>query len=72
MEIIYLLIGISVIFLGVIIYWFFWAVGDGQFDDLERESHRILMDDDAVSDHDANADHVVESDQSIDSDRQNK
>ncbi len=49
MEIIYLLILITLVLVGVIIYWFFWAVGSGQFEDLQREGHRILMDDDGVN-----------------------
>ena len=50
MEIIYLLIAISLVLVGVIVWTLFWAVGSGQYDDLEREGHRILMDDDDVND----------------------
>ncbi len=46
MNIIYLLIIISVIFVAVIFGVFFWAVRSGQFDDLDKPSHQILMDDD--------------------------
>lgn len=46
MEIIYLLIPLSLVLIGVIIWAFFWAVRSGQFDDLEGPAHRILMDDD--------------------------
>ena len=49
MEIIYLLIPLSLVLIGVIIWAFFWAVRSGQFDDLEGPAHRILMDDDSVS-----------------------
>ena len=48
MEIIYLLIPLSLVLIGVIIWAFFWAVRSGQFDDLEGPAHRILMDDDSV------------------------
>ncbi|MEZ5445527.1 MAG: cbb3-type cytochrome oxidase assembly protein CcoS [Gammaproteobacteria bacterium] len=48
MEIIYLLIPISLVFVGVILWAFLWAVGSGQFDDLEGPAHQILMDDDDV------------------------
>lgn len=34
------------IFLGVAIWAFLWAVRSGQFDDMEGPAHRILMDDD--------------------------
>jgi len=47
MEIIYLLIPLSVILVGVIIWVFLWAIRSGQFDDLEGPAHRILMDDDS-------------------------
>ncbi len=46
MEIIYLLIPLSLILVGVIVWVFLWAVRSGQFDDLEGPAHRILMDDD--------------------------
>jgi cbb3-type cytochrome oxidase maturation protein len=47
MEIIYLLIPLSVILVGVIIWFFLWAIRSGQFDDLEGPAYRILMDDDS-------------------------
>jgi cbb3-type cytochrome oxidase maturation protein len=47
MEIIYLLIPLSVILVGVIVWVFLWAIRSGQFDDLEGPAHRILMDDDS-------------------------
>ena len=46
MDIIYLLIPISLLLLGLILLILMWAVGDGQFDDLEGPAHRILMDED--------------------------
>ena len=48
MEIIYLLVPLSLVLIGAIIWAFFWAVRSGQFDDLEGPAHRILMDDDSV------------------------
>ena len=47
MEIIYLLIPLSLLLVGLIIWIFIWAIRSGQFDDLEGPAHRILMDDDA-------------------------
>lgn len=44
MEILYLLIPISIVLLGLIVWVFMWAIGSGQFDDLEGPAHRILMD----------------------------
>jgi len=46
MEILYLLIPLSLLLVGVIIWVFLWAVRSGQFDDLEGPAHQILMDDD--------------------------
>lgn len=46
MEIIYLLIPISVVLVGAIVWGFLWAVRRGQFDDLERHGRDILRDDD--------------------------
>jgi cbb3-type cytochrome oxidase maturation protein len=48
MEIIFLLIPLSLVLVGGIVWAFFWAVRSGQFDDLEGPAHRILMDDDDV------------------------
>ena len=46
MEILYLLIPLSLVLVGVIIWFFLWAVRSGQFDDMEGPAHQILMDDD--------------------------
>jgi cbb3-type cytochrome oxidase maturation protein len=57
-EIIYLLIPLSLVLVGVIVWAFFWAVRSGQFDDLEGPAHRILMDDDDIhSNRSADAEH---------------
>ena len=55
MEVIYLLIPISLIFLGGILWLLFWAVRSGQFDDMEGPAHRILMDEDKVVDEQKNS-----------------
>jgi cbb3-type cytochrome oxidase maturation protein len=46
LEIIYLLILVSVPIIIVIAWAFIWAVKSGQFDDLEKPRHQILLDDD--------------------------
>lgn len=46
MEILYLLIPLSIIIIILIAVIFFWAVKSGQYDDLEKPGHDILMDDD--------------------------
>ncbi len=47
MNILYLLIPLGIILVGLAVWAFFWAVGSGQFDDLESPAWRILMDDDS-------------------------
>ncbi len=46
MEILYLLIPISLIFVVIIAWVFIWSVKSGQYEDMEGPAHRILMDDD--------------------------
>ncbi|MGQ9685335.1 MAG: cbb3-type cytochrome oxidase assembly protein CcoS [Thiobacillaceae bacterium] len=46
MEILYLLIPLSLVFVAVIAGFFMWAVKSGQFEDMEGPAHRILMDED--------------------------
>ena len=48
MEVLYLLIPLSLLLVGLIVWIFLWAIRSGQFDDLEGPAHRILMDDDDV------------------------
>lgn len=48
MDILYLLIPLSLVFVAVIAMVFLWAVKSGQFEDMEGPAHRILMDDDAA------------------------
>ena len=47
MEILFVLIPISIIFVAFAIWIFGWAIKDGQYDDLEGPAHSILFDDDA-------------------------
>lgn len=46
MNIIFVLIPLGLVLLAAAVLAFFWAVRDGQFDDLESPAWRILMDDD--------------------------
>ena len=56
MEIIYLLIPISLVLLGLIVWILLWAVRDGQYDDLEGPAYRILMDEDRIVERDVELD----------------
>lgn len=49
MDILYLLIPLSLVFVAVIAYVFLWAVKSGQFEDMEGPAHRILMDDEPTA-----------------------
>jgi len=55
MDILYLLIPLSLVFVAVIAYVFLWAVKSGQFEDMEGPAHRILMDDEPTSSPDKSA-----------------
>ncbi len=45
MSIIFLLIPLGLVLVGFALWAFFWAVGDGQFDDLESPAWSVLNDD---------------------------
>lgn len=47
MNILYLLIPLGLLLLGIAIAFFFWAVGSGQFDDLDSPAMSVVMDDDS-------------------------
>ncbi|MDZ7809748.1 MAG: cbb3-type cytochrome oxidase assembly protein CcoS [Arhodomonas sp.] len=46
MSILYVLIPLALVLLIVAVAAFFWAVRNGQFDDLDSPAYRILLDDD--------------------------
>ena len=45
MDSLYILIPIALVFCFVAIKLLLWAIDDGQYDDLDKEASRILMDD---------------------------
>ncbi|MGI9271683.1 MAG: cbb3-type cytochrome oxidase assembly protein CcoS [Woeseiaceae bacterium] len=47
MNILYLLIPLGLLLLAAAVAAFFWAVGSGQFDDLESPAVSVIMDDDS-------------------------
>ena len=47
MDILYLLIPLSIVLVCAAAAVFWWALGSGQFEDLEGPAHRILTDDDS-------------------------
>ena len=46
MEIIFITIPVTLVFIAIGSAIFFWASKKGQFDDLDSPAHRILFDDD--------------------------
>lgn len=46
MSILYILIPLALVVLGLAVWAFFWAVGSGQFDDMDTPAMRVLIDDD--------------------------
>ena len=59
MSILLLLIPLALIVLLIAGVAFFWAVGEGQFDDLDTPAMRILLDDDSrPPPHDDSADNA--------------
>jgi cbb3-type cytochrome oxidase maturation protein len=47
MESLYLLIPLSLVLVGVLVWILRWSIKNGQFDDLDGPGHAILMDEDA-------------------------
>jgi cbb3-type cytochrome oxidase maturation protein len=45
MDSLFILIPIALVFCFLAIKLLLWAIDSGQYDDLDKESHRILMDD---------------------------
>ncbi len=50
MDIIFLLIPITLVITGLIVWALMWAIKSGQFDDMEGPAHQILMEEDEVVD----------------------
>tara|TARA_R110002110_G_scaffold412968_2_gene639709 strand:+ start:37505 stop:37693 length:189 start_codon:yes stop_codon:yes gene_type:complete len=47
MESLYLLIPIALVFCVIVIRLLIWAIDSGQYEDLDKEASRILMDEEA-------------------------
>lgn len=45
MEVLFILLPLSLVLVGLIVWAVVWAARSGQFDDLEGPAHRILMED---------------------------
>lgn len=47
MTVLYVLIPLALLLLAGAVWAFFWAVGSGQFDDLDTPAVRVVLDDDS-------------------------
>ena len=45
MEVVFVLVPISLIIVGISLWAFVWSVRNEQFEDLEKEAHSILFED---------------------------
>lgn len=54
MDIIYITIPVTLLFIATGVLIFFWASKSGQFDDLEGPAHRILFDEDVPAEKNSN------------------
>ncbi len=45
MAALYIMIPAALVLVGIALYIFFWAVDNGQYDDLDGPAHSILFDD---------------------------
>lgn len=49
MTALYMLIPVAIVIVGLVIWLLFWAVNNGQYDDLDGPAHSILFDDEEPS-----------------------
>ena len=60
MESLYLLIPGALIFIAIAVKILFWAINNGQYDNLDTEAHRILFDDEKINHQEKTNDSDVE------------
>jgi cbb3-type cytochrome oxidase maturation protein len=71
MDILYLLIPISLIFVAIIAWVFIWSVKSGQYEDMEGPAHRILMDDDGIQSTQDDDEHSTDQSSASEEDQKN-
>jgi cbb3-type cytochrome oxidase maturation protein len=49
MESLYFLVPCALIFIAIAVKVLFWAINNGQYDNLDTEAHRILFDDEKLT-----------------------
>lgn len=66
MESLYFLVPCALIFIGLAIKVMFWAIHNGQYDNLDTEAHRILFDADNKPQHQPPQDQIAKAKEQID------
>jgi cbb3-type cytochrome oxidase maturation protein len=55
-ESLYFLVPVALVFIVIAVKVLFWAINNGQYDNLDTEAHRILFDDSAKKKSQSNVD----------------
>ncbi len=71
MESLYFLVPCALVFIGLAIKVLFWAINNGQYDNLDTEAHRILFDAEKSKTHKQSPDNTNSSDSPEKSDIRN-
>jgi cbb3-type cytochrome oxidase maturation protein len=59
MESLYFLVPCALIFIAIAVKVLFWAINNGQYDNLDTEAHRILFDDEKTKPAAPSAPHIA-------------
>ncbi len=62
MSVLYLLIPIGIIFLLLAVLFFFWAIKNGQYDDMESQALKIVIEDHQSKPEKSNDENDIEND----------
>ncbi|HTF94989.1 MAG TPA: cbb3-type cytochrome oxidase assembly protein CcoS [Cellvibrio sp.] len=71
MESLYFLVPCALVFIGLAIKVLFWAINNGQYDNLDTEAHRILFDAEKSKATKQSTDKITSSDSTETSDTRN-
>lgn len=65
MESLYFLVPCALIFIAIAVKVLFWAINNGQYDNLDTEAHRILFDDEKKKSLDSSVVAIEENNQQL-------
>lgn len=60
MESLYFLVPVALIFIVIAVKVLFWAINNGQYDNLDTEAHRILFDEPAKKTSSSDSDSIAQ------------